>query len=90
MISQELKLSATHFGLDPNSFGTRSLRMGGPSEITAAGFSNEEVRKQGAWVTEKNANKYIRKIGGVMDKTSGLRHLSISDLKRMQATVKDL
>ena len=48
-VTSAVKRAASHFNLDPRNFSTRSLRIGGATNLTSAGFEDEVVRKLGYW-----------------------------------------
>jgi len=48
-MANHLKKMATYFGLDPRRVSSHSLRIGGASTLAAAGLTDNEIMRVGAW-----------------------------------------
>jgi hypothetical protein len=90
MISIEPKAAAVHFNLPSVGFSTRSLRIGGSTEVLAASRTPNEMelvnQEIGGWKSKNVAKQYHEPLPPtVMSSTAGQRHVSIQDLHRMTA-----
>jgi len=52
MVSNALKSGANRLGIDANRISTHSLKIGGPSDMRAAGFGDEHIRRKTKHLSE--------------------------------------
>ena len=60
MMAKEVKRLMTAIGVNPNSYGTHSLRAGGITELYLSGLSILELRNFGWWKTCDTVVQYVR------------------------------
>jgi hypothetical protein len=53
-VARALKAAAAKYGLNPKKFAAHSLRRGGAQALRDAGFSEEFIKKYGAWRSDAN------------------------------------
>ena len=85
-LSLHLKNMATHFGIDSSRVSTHSLRIGGASTLAAAGLTDSEIMRIGAWRSATFLT-YIRENNHMFEKAraalAGSEALTIADVRRL-------
>jgi len=85
-LSRHLKNMAVYFGLDSTRISTHSLRIGGASTLAAAGLTDSEIMRIGAWRSATFLT-YIRENSYMFEKAraalAGSDALTLSDVKRL-------
>ena len=85
-LSLQLKNMAVYFGIDSTRISTHSLRIGGASTLAAAGLTDSEIMRIGAW-RSATCLTYIRENSHMFEKAraalAGSDALTLSDVKRL-------
>jgi hypothetical protein len=85
-LSLHLKNMATHFGIDSSRISTHFLRIGGASTLAAAGLTDSEIMRIGAWRSTTFLT-YIRENNHMFEKAraalAGSEALTIADGRRL-------
>ena len=60
-VRQSLRTALTNIGLNPDRFGTHSLRAGGATAAAIAGVPDELIQLQGRWRTQSSMTRYVQR-----------------------------
>jgi hypothetical protein len=86
-LSLQLKNMAAHFGIDSSRISTHSLRIGGASTLAAAGLTDIEIMRIGAWRSTTFLTYYIRENNHMFEKAratlAGSEALTLADVRRL-------
>ena len=85
-LSQAMKTTAVHKGLDPNRFAQYSLRIAAACILAALDYPDSAIRKAGRWKSDVFI-RYIRQSHSTMQKISGsifsTTSLNFDDVRRV-------